>query len=106
MPRVPRSAILELHAEVNSDLSQVVQQRTVRCGCGPCLSLGRLRLRWRSDRQKVCLTDLEGVSHDLQAMVQEAPKVGMVMVFRSREQLHQLCVAFERLEVEGVELSS
>ncbi|KYC14146.1 hypothetical protein WM94_27700 [Pseudomonas sp. ABFPK] len=32
--------------------------------------------------------------------------MGMVMIFGGREQLHQLCVALERLKVEGVELSS
>ena len=92
---MPDRAVRVLHVQVDGDLADVVQQRRIGGAGRPGFGLGGLRLRCSARGQQVRLPQLQGVGDDLQAMVQHAAWVGMVMRFRGRELLDQVSVAFQ-----------
>ncbi|OSR65130.1 hypothetical protein BV326_05420 [Pseudomonas syringae pv. actinidiae] len=106
VPWMPGRAVCKFDVDVYSNLAQVMDERTVGRCCRPCFGLGSLRLRWGSNGQQVHLPDLQCVGDDLKTVIQHAAVVGMVVVLRGREMLHQSCVALERLHVKRIELFS
>ena len=104
VPGVPDGAVGVLDVQVHGDLADVVQQRRVGRASGPGLGLGGLRLRRGAGGQQVRLAQLECVGDDLQAVVQHATRVSMVMALGCGELLDQLGVALQWGEVERSEL--
>ena len=104
VPGMPDRAVRVLDVQVDRDLADVVQQRSIGGACGPGLGLGGLRLRRGAGGQQMRLPQLERVGDDLQAVVQHAARIGVVMGLRRGELLDQLGVAFQRGEVQRGEL--
>ncbi|RMR97363.1 hypothetical protein ALP74_200437 [Pseudomonas coronafaciens pv. garcae] len=99
MPWMPGRAVCQFHLDVHRNFAEVMHERTVgRCG-RPCFGLSSLRLGRGSDGQQVHLPDLQCVGDDFKPVIQHATMIGMVMVLRGREMLHQGCVAPECLHV-------
>ncbi len=103
-PGVPWGAIGQLHLDIDDDLADVVQQGRVGNGHGPGLRLGSLGLCPGPYRQQVGLSQLQGVDHDLQAVVEHAAGIRMMMVFRGGQLLDQLGVALDGDPIEFLEL--
>ena len=106
VPGVPDCAVRVFDVQVHSDFADVVQQRGVGGAGRPGFGLGGLRLRCGAGGQQVRLPQLQGVGDDLQAVVQHAARVGMVMAFRRRELLDQFGVALQRPHVQRGELAA
>ncbi len=106
VPRMPDRAVRVLHVQVDGDLADVVQQRRIGDAGRPGFGLGGLRLRRCAGGQQVRLPQLEGVGDDLQAVVQHAARIGMVVRFRGGELLDQLGVALQGCQVQRGELAA
>lgn len=106
VPCAPSAAVLLLHVDIDGDLADVVQERRIGHPRCPCLCLRGLRFGCRTRRQEVRLPQLERVGHDLQAVVEHATGVCVVVAFGRRKQLHHFGVALDRGEVQGIELRS
>ncbi|RML30829.1 hypothetical protein ALQ97_200122 [Pseudomonas savastanoi pv. glycinea] len=99
VPWMPGRAVCQFHLDVHRNLAEVMHERTVgRCG-RPCFGLSGLRLGRSSDWQQIHLPDLQCVGDDFKTVIQHATMIGMVMILRGREMLHQGCVALECLHV-------
>ena len=106
VPGMPDAAVDMLDVQIDRYLADVVQQGGVGRACGPGLGLGSLRFRRDTSGQQMRLPQLEGIGHDLQAVVQHTARIGVVVVLGGRELLDQLGVALQWGEVERGELSA
>lgn len=95
-----------LDVQIDRNLADVVQQGRVCRACGPGFGLGRLCLWRHARRQQVRLPQFQRVGDDLQAVVQHAARIGVVVALGGRELLDQLGVALQWGEVERGELSA
>ena len=91
--------------QIDGNLANVVQECGIGCASGPDFCLCCLFFGFHAGGQQVRLTQLEGVCNDLQAMVQHATGIGMVMPLRGREQLDQFGIALQWGQVQSLELS-
>ena len=81
-----------------------MEQRSIGNGGGPGFGLRRLVFGTGTDGQQMGLPQFQAVGHDLQAVVEHAARIGMVMRFGGRKGLDQLGVAFQGRAVQGDEL--
>jgi hypothetical protein len=103
---MPDAAVSVLDVQIDRNLADVVQQGRVGRACGPGFGLGRLCLGCDAGRQQVRLPQFQCIGDDLQAVVQHAAWIGMVVVFGGRELLDEISVALKWGEVERGELSA
>ncbi|MNM48894.1 hypothetical protein D3C81_598900 [compost metagenome] len=81
VPGMPDTAVGMLDMQINRDLADVMQQRRIGGAGSPGLGLCGLCF-WRdAGRKQIGLPQLEGVGHDLEAMIQHAARIGVVVAF-------------------------
>ena len=81
-----------------------MEQRSIGNGGGPGFGLRGLVFGTGTDGQQMGLPQFQAVGDDLQAVVEHAARVGMVMRLGGREGLDQFGIAFQGRAIQGGEL--
>ncbi|MNJ54036.1 hypothetical protein D3C77_494590 [compost metagenome] len=84
LPGVPGLTALVLHLEIDGDFTNVMEQGTVGDGGAPGVRLCGLVFRCGTTGEQVGLAQLQAARHQLQAVVEHATRIGMVMAFTGR----------------------
>ncbi|MOA42901.1 hypothetical protein D3C78_1649960 [compost metagenome] len=93
---MPVAAVAVLDLQVDGDLAEIMQQRSISRGGGPGFRLHDLILGGGPGGQQIRLPQFERIRDDFQAVVQHAAGVGVVVVLGGRQVLDQLGIAFQR----------
>ncbi|MNE19772.1 hypothetical protein D3C80_1128660 [compost metagenome] len=81
---MPAFTILVLHLEIDGNFTNIMEKGAVGNGGAPGISLRGLVFRCGTTREKVGLAQLQAARHQLQAVVEHATWIGMVMALTGR----------------------
>lgn len=101
MPWKPALPTNIFHFDVGDEFAQIVQQRGVDDDCCPAFGLSSLIFRRCIRGEKITLPQPCGITGSFEAVVEQTACVGVVMVFRGREQLRQFCEAVDWYQPEA-----
>ena len=97
LPRMPKTAILAFNQQVHGDLANVMQQCAIGDAGGPGVSLGGLVFGRRTSGKQIRLTQFQTASDKLQAMVEHATEIRMVVRLAGWELLDVFGVVMDRI---------
>lgn len=101
MPWKPVFPANIFHFDIGDEFAQIVQQRSVNDDRRPAFGLSSLIFRCCIRRKKIILPQPCGITGSFEAVVEQTACVGVVMVFRGREQLRQFCEAVDWYQPEA-----
>ena len=90
---MPNTAILAFDQQVHGNLAYIMQQGAIGDARGPGVSLGGLVFGRSTGGKQIRLTQFQTASDQLQAMVEHAAEISMVVRLAGRELLDLFGVA-------------
>lgn len=94
---MPNTAILAFDQQVHGDLADVMQQGTIGDASRPGIGLGGLVFGRGAGGKQIRLTQFQTASDQLQAMVEHATEIRMVVRLAGRVLLDLFGVAMDRI---------